>query len=33
MGPQKVWSNSKGLEGLKVGFWRGLQKCGQKAGV
>jgi len=29
----KVWSNSRGLESLKVWFWWGLYKCGWKAGV
>jgi hypothetical protein len=33
VGLRKVWSNSRGLEGLKAGFWRGLYKCGRKAGV
>jgi hypothetical protein len=30
---RKVWSNIRGLEGLKIGFWKDLYRCGQKAAV
>jgi len=30
---KKVWSNSRGLDGLNIEFWRGLNICGRKAGV